>query len=247
VAAGDILDNGFADLIVTPDVSGGPRVTIYDGRSMNAQFAQLGLGGNTIANYFAIDDTKFFGGCRPACGDINGDGYDDLVISAGFGGGPRVSVFDGKALSQGNTTTHLVPDFFLFEQALRNGAYVAVGDVDGDGKADLIGGGGPGGGPRVLILSGALLTSGSSGSAGALNAPIANYFDGDTNARGGIRVAAKNLDGDSKQDVLTGSGAGDGSRVRSHFGIKLSQERDTSSLDLNYDAFPGFNGGIFVG
>jgi hypothetical protein len=168
------------------------------------------------------------------------------VISAGIGGGPRVSVYDGKALAQGNTTTHIVPDFFLFESSLRNGAYVAVGDVNGDGKADLIGGGGPGGGPRVLILSGALLASGPSGSGAALNEPIANYFDGDTSARGGIRVAAKNLDGDAKADVLSGSGTGDGSRLRAHLGSKLSQG-DTSSVFNDLSVFPGFSGGIFVG
>src|SRR5207253_10375675 len=58
------------------------------------------------------------------------------------------------------TPAKLTNDFFLFEEALRNGAYVAVGDIDGDAYGDLIGGGGPGGGPRIYILDGYDLTHG---------------------------------------------------------------------------------------
>ena len=52
-------------------------------------------------------------------------------------------------------------DFFAFEQTLRNGVFVAAGDLDGDGFAEVIAGGGPGGGPRVLALSGTDLLGGA--------------------------------------------------------------------------------------
>src|SRR5215213_2037736 len=75
----------------------------------------------------------------------------------------------------------------IFEQTLRNGVFVSAGDFDGDGFADLVAGGGPGGGPRVLILSGKDLSGGNLTSPTA----IANFFAGDDNRRGGVRVTAK--------------------------------------------------------
>jgi hypothetical protein len=227
VAVGDITGDGLADLVVTPDQSGGPRVEVYDGGDFRL-----------LANFFGIDDSDFRGGARAAVGDLNGDGSADLVISAGFGGGPRVSVYDGKALT-GGEQMRLVPDFFLFEPTLRNGAYVAVGDVNGDGFADLIGGGGPGGGPRVLVVSGRELLD--AGGTAAVAAPVANFFAGDSTDRGGIRVAAKNLDGDARADIVAGAGTGAGSRVTGYPG------RDLADAAFEFDAAPGFLGGVFVG
>jgi hypothetical protein len=232
VAAGDVTGDGKAELVVTPDLSGGPRVEVYRG----GDFA-------LVANFFTFtDDPNFRGGARAAAGDLNGDGFAELVISAGFGGGPRIAVYDGKALAGGDQV-HLVPDFFLFEPALRNGAYVAVGDVNGDGLADVIGGGGPGGGPRVLVVSGKELLS--AGAVAAIATPVANFFAGNVDNRGGIRVAAKNLDGDDHADLVVGDGTGAGSRVTAYLGKALAA--DSTPVDFAFDAFPGFTGGVFVG
>src|SRR5207237_113251 len=108
----------------------------------------------------------------------------DLIIAAGFGGGPRIAFFDGKAMA-GHALTKELNDIFVFESALRNGVYVASGDMDGDGFDDLTVGGGPGGGPRVQVLSGQQLMVGSELS-------MANFFAGDPDQRGGIRVAVAN-------------------------------------------------------
>jgi hypothetical protein len=229
VAAGDVTGDGKAELVITPDLSGGPRVEIYSGSDFQE-----------IANFFGIDDPNFRGGARVAVGDVSGDGIADLVISAGFGGGPRISVYDGRSLARGQQV-HVVPDFFLFESTLRNGAYVAVGDVDGDGYADIVGGGGPGGGPRVLVLSGRQLLS--AGAEAAFAAPIASFFAGDPAGRAGTPVAVANLDGDRYADVV--AGAGNGSQVTAYVGRDLAAGTPTESL--GFDAYPGFDNGVFVG
>ena len=87
-------------------------------------------------------------GVHVATGDVNGDGYDDLIVAAAAGGGPEVRVYDGK-------TGNLIRDFYAFNPSFRGGVNVAVGDVDGDGKADIIAGAGAGGGPQVKVFSGA--------------------------------------------------------------------------------------------
>src|SRR5205807_511484 len=140
---------------------------------------------------FGIADPNFRGGARAAVGNINSDGIGDLVVAAGFGGGPRIAAFDGKTIRANATPTRLFNDFFVFEQTLRNGVFVTVGDVDGDGFGDVIAGGGPGGGPRVFAVSGKdLITSG-----GATLTPLANFFAGGAdNDRTGVKLAVKDLD-----------------------------------------------------
>jgi len=187
VAAGDLTGDGKADLAVTPDQGGGPRVLVLNGPN-----------GTELRSFLAIDDPNFRGGARTTIGDLNGDGVNDIVASAGFGGGPRIAGFDGAELF--TTGRRLFNDFFLFEETLRNGAYVTIGDLNGDGFGDLIGGGGPGGGPRVLAIDGKALAQNGDFT------PIANFFAGSDALRGGVRVVAKDMDGDGKSEVVTGSG-----------------------------------------
>ncbi len=226
VAAGDLTGDGLADLVITPDEGGGPRVRIFNG----GDFKQL-------ADFFGIDDPNFRGGARAAVADVTGDGVGDLLVAAGFGGGPRLAAFDGKSLA--GAPTKPFGDFFVFESTLRNGVFVAGGDIDGDGYAEVIAGGGPGGGPRVFALSGAGLLA-------SRQDVRANFFAGDTNNRGGVRIAARDLDGDGHADLTAGSGTGAGSRVTGYSGRGTVAGGTPPEL-FAFDALPGFAGGVFVG
>jgi len=83
---------------------------------------------------------------RVASGDVNGDGINDVVVAAGPGGGPQVNVYDGTSLQ-------LVHSFYAYNALFDDGIFVAVGDVNGDGYADIITGAGQGGGPHVQYLA----------------------------------------------------------------------------------------------
>ena len=221
LAAADFNGDGIADVAVSPDQGGGPRVRVISG----ADFTTV------LADFFGIDDPSFRGGARVAAGDINRDGTPDLLVAAGFGGGPRLAVFDGTTVGTA-TPTKPFGDFFVFEDTLRNGVFLAAGDINGDGFADLIAGGGPGGGPRVFGLSGQGLLANQ-------QVQLANFFAGNPDDRGGIRVAATDLNRDGRADLATGAGEGSGSRVTAYSGLTIPTDGAPSAL-FSQDAFPGF-------
>jgi hypothetical protein len=153
-----------------------------------------------------------------------------------------VAVFDGNSLRPGSTPVKLFNDFFAFEQTLRNGVFIASGDIDGDGKAEIVAGGGPGGGPRVTAFSSTDLIN----SGGGTLTQVANFFGGNPDNRGGIRVSVKDLDSDNQADLVVGDGEGAGSRVTAYLGKNVGPA-GTPAAAFEFDAFPGFTGGVFVG
>ena len=232
LAAGDFNGDGRAEIVVTPDEGGGGRVRVLDLASGSPQ---------VIADFFGIDDANFRGGARAAVGDINGDGVADLVVSAGFGGGPRVAVFDGRTVAAGQPGK-LVNDFFAFEPTLRNGVYVTIGDLNNDGFGDLVFGAGPGGGPRVLVASGAAVMSDP---AGAVASPLTDFFAGSADQRGGVRVTAKDVNADGATDIVTGSGA---DTSPSQIQVYLGDGRGTVQPLFGIDPFGGIDAdGVYIG
>jgi hypothetical protein len=123
-----------------------------------------------------------------------------------------------------------VSDFFAFDPSLRNGVYVAAGDVNGDGSADLALGAGPGGAPRVLVLSGQTLVT--SGAATAVAAPLANFFAGDTSSRAGVQVQAQDLNGDGNADVIAGSLLSAGGTLAAYSGQSLLSGAESTLFNL---------------
>jgi Subtilase family/FG-GAP-like repeat len=234
LAAGDINGDGTPDLALSPDEGGGPRVRIFNGRG----FGQ-------IVDFFGIQDPAFRGGARVTLGDMDGDGKAEIIVAAGFGGGPRITIWNGAAVNGSGGSppdSASIANFFAFETALRNGSYVAAGDVNGDGRAEVVFGGGPGGAPRVRIFNGpGLITGGYDNLDNISDRQIANFFAGDVNDRSGVRLAVKNLDNDNRGDLIAGGGPGSGARVTAY-----SANNFNSPL-FTLDVQSGFSGGVYVG
>jgi hypothetical protein len=190
----------------------------------------IAVGGAGRVRVFSADGTPRFnvapfgaayrGGVRVATGDVTGDGVDDVVAVRGAGG-PRVVVFDGA-------TGEKIATALPFGPSYRGGLFVAAGDVDGDGWADLIVGRGGGYGPRVRVLSGHDM------------AVLKDFLAFAPSFRGGVRVAAGDLTGDGAADVVVAAGAGGVPRVKVFDG-------ETGAEVASFRAYAeGFTGGVFV-
>ena len=138
-----------------------------------------------------------------ALGDVTGDGRTDLVSGGGTGGPPSVIVFDAAT---GATETA----FLAYSEGFRGGVRVAVGDIDGDGRLEIVTGAGPGGGPQVNVYR---LTC-TAGETCAAQLIKAFYAFSAPSFTGGIYVAAGDTNDDGKDEIVVGAGAGGGSRVQ---------------------------------
>ena len=185
-------------LVTGPGPGGGPHVRIF--KLDEATGLIGGLGGG----FFAYDPL-FTGGVHVAAGDVDGDGHVEVITGAGAGGGPHVRVW--KVDGTTGAATALGGGFLAYDPLFTGGVHVAAGDVDGDGRVEVITGAGAGGGPHVRVWK----VDGTTGAATALGGGFLAY---DPLFTGGVHVAAGDIDGDGRVEVITGAGAGGGPHVR---------------------------------
>ena len=225
VSATDSLGNiGYRQYTLT--VSTNPLPPLGTPNIVGASATGLGLvtvfnADGTPRTSFHPYGTTYQGGVTVAQGDVDGDGTNDLITGTTFGATPHVKVFNGKTLA-------VMQSFFAYAQSFTGGVSVAAGDVNADGKADIITGAGPGGGPHVEVFSGT-------------NAQlIDSFFAYDPNFKGGVHVAAGDLNADGHADIITGAGPTGGSHVKAFSGA------DQSTL-LSFMAYnTQFTGGVTV-
>ena len=171
------------------------------------------------ADFLAYQES-FTGGVYITAGDIDGNGQGEVVTGAGLGGGPQVRMFNNRGQGLGQ-------DFFSYSKNFKGGTSVALGDLDGDGQAEIITGTGSDGGPQVRVFkqTGQVLTQ---------------FFAYAEHFRGGVNVATGDVNGDGQDEIITGAGVGGGPHVRVFSG---------TGKDLGINIFPyptDFRGGVNV-
>ncbi|MEK6237974.1 MAG: hypothetical protein N2C14_24950, partial [Planctomycetales bacterium] len=214
VAVGDVNNDSFSDVIVGADAGAGPHVKVFSGADDSLLYSFYAFGAG------------LHGGVRVASGDVNNDGFDDIIVGSGRGATSDVRVFSGET---GIIMNRVVP-----YNAFTGGVHVASGDVNNNGFADIITGAGPGAGPHVRAFDGSNL------------APLASFLAFDAMFTGGVRVASADVNDDGFADVITGAGPGGGPQVKT-FGGSASFIRASNLLAGAQGRFPAFGAGVTSG
>ncbi len=218
VATGDVTGDGIEDVVVASGPGGRPTVEVYDGRTLRK-----------LSSFDAYSAT-FHGGVSVTVADVDGDGRADIITGAGAGSAAHVKVFSGAGLP----TTHVgigstppaMRSFFAFDTGYRGGITVAGGDVNGDGHADIVVGTLAGSPPHVKVFS------------GASGAELHSFYALNPSYTGGISVAAGDINGDGRADIVVGASRGPTSQVRVFSG---------DNLIADYSAFTAAHQGARVG
>lgn len=131
VAVSDLGSDGTPEIIIGSGIGNEPRVHVFR------------ADGSEIGSFLAYDPSMGVGVNVTAC-DLDGDGTNEIVTAPQRGGGPHVRVFDrfGELID---------PGFFAYAETMRTGVNLACGDLDLDGRAEIVTLPAAGGGPHVRV------------------------------------------------------------------------------------------------
>jgi len=132
--AGDVDGDGYDDLIVG---SPGHRIPAlpYD-RITGAAYVFRGSAAGLRPDYswMAVGTGVWFGGKVSGAGDVNGDGYDDILVAGLFAEPPYLSLYLGSASGPANQSEWRITGPRNSDFGYRLGR---LGDVNGDGFDDI--------------------------------------------------------------------------------------------------------------
>jgi len=203
---------------VAASSNGVSQVNVYDART------------NSL---LGIINPKVTGNLSVATGDVTGDGIEDLIVGTGAGSSPLVKVYDGKTLAE-------IGSFRAYSASFHGGVTVAVGDVNGDGRKDIITGTGKGSLAQIKVFNGASLFDAQGKMIAGTPKPIQNFIAFDNSYRGGVNVAAGDTDGDGRADIIVGKNRGNAMDVAVFSGKTGASLAAFSAYDAS------FKGGVTV-
>src|SRR5207248_7550926 len=123
IAAENVIGDARAELIAA--------ATTYEGAELKT--TDIATGETRASSYpygpFAASSVEV------ALGDVNGDGSLDIVMSVVTPNGTEIKAIDAAGTQ--------VADFYVLDPGILPGASLAAGDLDGDGRAEIVVGGGP--------------------------------------------------------------------------------------------------------
>lgn len=141
--AGDVNGDGFADVAV------GAYGNDAGGSFVGAAYVFRGSSSDTLdptpdGTLVGPADAQLFGACVASAGDLNGDGFSDVVVGApntavgGMFGAGRAHVFFGSAGASFDTTSDGTLNGLGVADDYYGTSVASAGDVNGDGFAEVV-------------------------------------------------------------------------------------------------------------
>jgi FtsP/CotA-like multicopper oxidase with cupredoxin domain len=134
VAVGDVNHDGVMDVLAVGGRGAEPRVKVFDGKQ----------GFRTLLYDFKPFPSRWRGGLNVAAGDLNSDGYDDMIVAPDSGAPPNVKVFSGKDGTE-------LYSFLAYDKTFRGGVRLAAAVLRDGGRTSLVTAMGPGHHSRPLV------------------------------------------------------------------------------------------------
>lgn len=189
-AIGNLDGVGLSEFVVGGGPGSAGQLAVYSPTGNWTKTVQVNAPGYNAYN----------GETRPAVGDLDGDGKAEIVVGLGKGGWGALPVFVWQGTELVLPFQVVVDDGTDYNR-LNGETRPALGDLNGDGKADLVVGRGAGGGGRLAVF-----VSSPTGHAfkGWLVVRMGNgsIFTGET------RPAMGDLDGDGRAEIVVMHPAG---------------------------------------
>ena len=135
-----------------------------------------------------------------AAADISRDGRADVILGSGSQQQAKVVILNSGRLLAGESAQSAISFSFRPYGEFTGGAWVAAGDINQDGHADVLTGAGAGGGPHVKLYDGRNLNAGNL-------ATLRSFFPYPNSHSGCVRVAM-NSAGEEGLGFAVSSGAG---------------------------------------
>lgn len=229
----DLGGDGYSEYVIANGLGQKPYVTIYDKE------------GNEV-NRFLARYEGFQEGVSIATGDLNNDGYGEIITASRSAWDPNIKIYDGYGIPQYNL------GFYPYGEEYAGDVSVATFDINGDGKIEIITGTGPGYEPQVKVFN-----------RYGQNLEI-DFFPTGFSSEAGINVSGIDLGGDGIGEIIISSKVGykplvaiyrtEGSLIREFlaYGEGVTGGVNITNYDINHDGKdeiltgPGFGGGPHV-
>jgi 5-hydroxyisourate hydrolase-like protein (transthyretin family) len=222
-----IAQNNFSVVLIRKSSAADIVAVGTDAGSASTPQVKVYNSSGTLLTQFMAYETTFRGGVRVAVGDVTGDGIADIVTTPGSGRAAQVRVYQGSYDAKGNYTVTLKTSFVAIASTFTGGLSVAIGDVNGDGRQDVVVGGGTG--SQVQVYNGkTLLTTHT-----LVGSTVTTM---ETTFRGGVTVAAGDVNNDGKAEVVVGRGSGGATTVKVYrwTGTALSLGRSFNAFSATF-------------
>lgn len=230
LASGDVNNDGYDDILVGASTSGGSTTgAAYLIYGKATQLTSLAVESDTANIKFTGSAENLGNATGLAIADINGDGFDDMMIGAknntvaGSTAGAFYVLYGKSDVFTSSTVTSASTSRITAEAAANTlGNTMAAGDLNGDGYAEIVvgapgnnDGGNTAGAVYIIYGSSSSLTSGTSSissiSSISTVAEITGEAIADNAGNGGLVISKNSIDGDTYNDLLIGAtGSDDG-------------------------------------